>query len=70
MCYFPSPLALSPKERENHRQSIGESDGIGTLAGRTLLFPLPKGEGQGEGKPGNVSNPTAVTNPYFFQGHA
>ena len=42
---------LSPEERENRRQSVGESGGAGTDAGRTLLFPLPEGEGQGEGKP-------------------
>ncbi len=42
---------LSPEERENRRQSVGESGGAGTDAGRTLLFPLPEGEGLGEGKP-------------------
>ena len=41
--------ALSPEERENHRQSVGES-GQTTFAGQTLQSPLP-GEGQGEGKP-------------------
>jgi glycogen debranching enzyme len=43
--------ALSPRERENHRQSVGESGEIRTFAGQTLLSPLPGGEGQGEGKP-------------------
>jgi glycogen debranching enzyme/glycosidase len=47
---FSLTPALSPKESENHRQSVGESDGIGTFAGRTLLSPHSEGEGQGEGK--------------------
>ena len=42
--------ALSPEERENHRQSVGASGEIRTFAGQTLLSPLPGGEGQGEGK--------------------
>ena len=38
-----------PQERENCRQSVGET-GVGeNFVGRTLLFPLPGGEGQGEG---------------------
>ncbi len=48
---FSLTPALSPEERENRRQSVGESGGAGTYAGRTLLFPLAEGEGQGEGKP-------------------
>jgi hypothetical protein len=43
----PGPL---PKERENCRQSAGESIVFGNSKERTLLFPLPEGEGQGEGK--------------------
>ena len=52
---FPRNLtpALSPSEgeRENHRQPVSESDGVGNIVGCTLLFPLPRrgGEGQGEG---------------------
>ncbi|MGA2241134.1 MAG: methionine synthase [Verrucomicrobiota bacterium] len=41
--------ALSPKERENPRQSVGESGIVGTSERRALLSPLPGGEGQGEG---------------------
>ena len=43
----PGPL---PKERGNCRQSVGEFIGFGNSKERTLLFPLPEGEGQGEGK--------------------
>ena len=43
----PGPL---PKERGNCRQSAGESVVFGNSKERTLLFPLPEGEGQGEGK--------------------
>ncbi len=41
---------LSPGERENRRQSVGESCEVEKFERRTLLFPLPEGEGQGEGK--------------------
>jgi hypothetical protein len=43
----PGPL---PKERENCCQSAGESVAFGNSKAQTLLFPLPEGEGQGEGK--------------------
>ncbi len=43
----PGPL---PKERENCRQSAGKSVVGGKSKERTLLFLLPEGEGQGEGK--------------------
>jgi hypothetical protein len=43
----PSPL---PQERENGRQSIGETSIVGIFPSLTKLFPLPGGEGQGEGK--------------------
>ncbi len=52
----PLPLtpALSPSEweRENHRQPVGETSTVENPEGRTLLFPLPRrgGEGQGEGE--------------------
>src|SRR6185295_16259053 len=32
-------------ERENRRASVGESCNLEILARRTLLFPLPEGEG-------------------------
>jgi len=47
---FPLTPALSLKERENPRQMFGESSIVGNSEDRALLFPLPKGEGQGEGK--------------------
>jgi Acyl-protein synthetase, LuxE len=43
----PGPL---PKERGNGSQPTGESEMFRNSKGRTLLFPLPEGEGQGEGK--------------------
>ena len=42
----PGPL---PQERENHRQSAGETSAVGNFERRSLLSPLPRGEGQGEG---------------------
>jgi hypothetical protein len=51
----PGPL---PKERENCRQSAGESVRFRNSKERTMLFPLPEGEGQGEGK-------RAVKSHYF-----
>ena len=47
---FPITPALSPRERENHRQSVGESKVLGNVENRPSLHPLPKGEGRGEGK--------------------
>ena len=47
--FLPHPGPL-PKERENGRQSVGETTVAGNSQKRTLLFPLPEGEGQGEGK--------------------
>ncbi len=44
--------ALSPGERENRRQSVGETCAIGDFERRALLFPLPEGEGQSEGNRG------------------
>ena len=50
---FPLTPALSPSEgeREDRRQSAGETCVVEKIVGRTLLFPLPRrgGEGQGEG---------------------
>ena len=50
------PLPL-PRERdlgkwENCRQSVGKTHIVGSFARCSLLFPLPGGEGQGEGKIG------------------
>jgi hypothetical protein len=42
---FPLTPALSPRERENRRQSGGASQAAGVFEPRPLLFPLPKGEG-------------------------
>ncbi len=45
----PLTPALSRRERENCRQPVGESCVARNFARRELLFPLPGGEGQGEG---------------------
>src|ERR1035437_6546774 len=47
---FPLTPALSPRERENSRQSVGESEATGAWARRLVALPLPKGEGWGEGE--------------------
>ena len=52
----PGPL---PKERENHRQSAGAMTMTGDFEERPLLFPLPGGEGQGEGK--------RAVKPHYFR---
>ena len=48
----PIPLtpALSPGEREKRRQTVGESGGVELITSLPWLFPLPQGEGQGEGE--------------------
>ncbi len=53
---FPLTPALSRRERENCSQSHGGSSNrvcvtvIGKNGEPRMLFPLPEGEGQGEGK--------------------
>src|SRR5260370_1418212 len=47
---FPLTPTLSLGERENCRPSVGESIARRNFARRTLLLPLPGGEGRGEGK--------------------
>ena len=42
----PDPL---PQERENCRRSVGKPCAVGNFESRESLFPLPAGEGQGEG---------------------
>ena len=37
-------------ERENRRQPVGELSAIGNLMSRTLLSPLPRGGGEGQGE--------------------
>ena len=44
----PDPL---PQERENGRQSVGETGIVEIFPSHAKLFPLPGGEGQGEGEP-------------------
>ena len=60
---FPLTPALSPRERENHRQSVGESTVLGKVESRPSLLPLPRGEGRGEGE-GTVRTPQpSAANP-------
>jgi hypothetical protein len=47
---FPLTPALSPGERGNRRQSVGKTGVDETFVRLTWLFPLPAGEGQGEGR--------------------
>src|ERR1035437_10827635 len=47
---FPLTPALSPRERENSRQSVGESEDAENCEMRPLRLPLPRGEGRGEGE--------------------
>ncbi len=42
--YFPLTPALSLREREHRRQSVGESGAVGKCDARALPFLLPKGE--------------------------
>ena len=61
---FPLTPALSPRERENHRQSVGESKVLGNVENRPSPHPLPQEEGRGEGE-GTVRTPqpSAATPP-------
>ena len=43
-------FTLTLRERENYRLTVGESGSFRMFVSSTLLFPLPEGEGQGEGK--------------------
>ena len=47
---FPLIPALSPREREHHRQRIREPGPFGVVAAWSLVLPLPEGEGRGEGE--------------------
>jgi len=46
---FSLTPALSLGERVNCHQSVGEPDPMRDFKSQVLLFPLPGGEGQGEG---------------------
>jgi len=47
---FPLTPALSPKEREEHRQSVRKSEASRLVERHPSALPLPKGEGRGEGE--------------------
>ena len=47
---FPLTPALSPEERENARQRVGEAGALGMFERRSAWLPLPWGEGWGEGE--------------------
>src|SRR5437870_1138372 len=55
---FPLTPALSPVERGNRPQPVGESEMVGTFERRALGLPLPKGEGRGEGEQDARPKPT------------
>ena len=47
---FPLTPALSLRERENSRLSVGEPEATELFESQTPRLPLPKGEGWGEGE--------------------
>src|SRR6267142_971412 len=47
---FPSPLALSLRERENQGPRCNSSKRHGLSNALPTMLPLPEGEGRGEGK--------------------
>ena len=66
---FPLTPALSPVEREKRSQIFGEVTAVfGPVTSEFYeniqpLFPLPRGEGQGEGKAGKYPNVNLATPP-------
>ncbi len=61
--YFPLTLTLSLREREQQVSNRCLADGrwansgTGVIERQCTVLPLPRGEGQGEGKP-SVAHPT------------
>src|SRR3989442_660464 len=53
--WFPLTPALSLRERENRRPSVGEYEVVGTFERCALFLPLPEGEGRGENSPKNFA---------------
>src|SRR6266705_1372976 len=62
---FPLTPTLSPREREN-RFLIWSAKRFWFVRRRAAQFPLPKGEGQGEGEQ-DVSQPDAPNAPPKFK---
>ena len=58
----PDP-GLLPREWENSRQAAGATGASRIFTSRSLLFPLPGGEGQGEGERSPISLPTGPVPP-------
>src|SRR5216110_2599719 len=52
-----APFPLTPGEREDHRQSAGQSEVAPTCERWGRRLPLPGGEGRGEGE-GDLQQPT------------
>src|SRR6266568_7524868 len=63
---FPLTPTLSPREREN-RFRIWSAKRFWFVRRRAAQFPLPKGEGQGEGEQ-DVSQPDVPNAPPKFKG--
>jgi hypothetical protein len=55
---FPLTPALSLREREKLIQRWNKSENLGTSGRCNTAFPLPKGEGQGEGEQGAIPSET------------
>jgi len=73
---FPLPATLSRAEQEKRSPRLGKSiNGFCSMAidffeSSQRLFPLPEGEGQGEGKRSGFASSFPFASPTIFQGTA